>query len=166
MFAEKARKLSIEVDVIAEMITINPFDFFVDEYAYKFPFNYEHQLTKELAPYLEIKQDGALLNQWLTGVDRTPREIVYFLVDINKRLQQDIGYVIRMEPGIQTCEETLRLRRGSCRDSAWVLVQVLRHLGFGGAVCVGLFDPAHRRCQGAGWSKRPGARLYRSACLG
>ncbi|ESQ16772.1 MAG TPA: IMP dehydrogenase [Chromatiaceae bacterium] len=129
VFAEKARKLSIEVDVIAEMITINPFDFFVDEYAYKFPFNYEHQLTKELAPYLEIKQDGALLNQWLTGVDRTPREIVYFLVDINKRLQQDIGYVIRMEPGIQTCEETLRLRRGSCRDSAWVLVQVLRHLG-------------------------------------
>ena len=129
VFPEKARTLSVEVDVIAEMVTINPFDFFVDEYAYSYPFGYDHQLTKELFPYLEVKEESPLMKQWLSGVDRTPRETVYFLVDLNKKLNEDIGYVIRMEPGIQTCEETLRLGRGSCRDSGWLLVQILRHLG-------------------------------------
>jgi len=129
VFQEKARSLTVEVDVIAEMITINPFDFFVDEYAYKYPFQYEPQLIKELSPYLELKEDGPLLRDWLAGVDRSPREIVYFLVDLNRQLQEDIGYVIRMEPGIQTCEETLRLRKGSCRDTGWLLVQIARHLG-------------------------------------
>ncbi len=130
VFPEKVGKLSVEVDVIAEMITINPFDFFLEEYAYKFPFAYEEQLQKELAPYREIKESGPLLMEWLSKVDRTPRETVYFLVDINQRLHESIGYVIRMEPGIQTCEETLGRAKGSCRDSAWVLVQALRHLGF------------------------------------
>ena len=129
VFSEKTRTLSVEVDVIAEMITINPFDFFVDDYAFKYPFTYDAQLTKELSPYLEIKEDGPRLGDWMAGIDRSPREIVYFLVDLNRKLQEDIGYVIRMEPGIQSCEDTLRLGKGSCRDTGWLLVQILRHLG-------------------------------------
>ncbi len=129
VFPEKTRKLSVEVDVVAEMVTINPFDFFVDEYAYDFPFQYDAQLAKELAPYLEVKAQGPLLKKWLSGIDRTPRETVYFLVDLNKRLNEDIGYVIRMEPGIQSCEQTLALGKGSCRDTGWLLVQILRQMG-------------------------------------
>ena len=129
VFPEKATHLSVEVEVIAEMITINPFDFFLEEYADFFPFAYDAQLTKELGPYLEIKEDGPLLNAWLAQVDRTKTRTVDFLVALNQRLQKDIGYVIRMEVGIQTCEETLGKALGSCRDSAWVLVQILRHLG-------------------------------------
>ena len=86
-------------------------------------------MTKELGPYLEIKEDGPLLKAWLAKVDRTKTRTVDFLVALNQRLQGDIGYVIRMEVGIQTCEETLGKALGSCRDSAWVLVQILRHLG-------------------------------------
>lgn len=130
VFSEKTRNLKIQVDLIAEIITINPFDFFVEEYAFDFPFGYDGQLRKELGPYLEIKDDGPLLRDWMGSVDRTPRETVYFLVDLNKKLHEHIGYVVRMEVGIQTCEETLRLRKGSCRDSGWLLVQILRHLGF------------------------------------
>ncbi|MEA3278674.1 MAG: transglutaminase N-terminal domain-containing protein, partial [Pseudomonadota bacterium] len=124
VFPEKARELTVQVDLVAEMITINPFDFFVEEYAYDFPFRYDAQLIKELAPYLEIKEEGPLLNDWLGLVDRTPRETVYFLVDLNKKLQEHIGYVVRMEVGIQSCEETLRLGKGSCRDTGWLLVQI------------------------------------------
>ena len=55
---------------------------------------------------------------------------VQFLVWLNQELSQHIRYLVRMEPGIQTPEETLRLRSGSCRDTGWLLVQALRHLGF------------------------------------
>ncbi|MBK1719273.1 DUF2126 domain-containing protein [Thiocystis violacea] len=129
VFPEKTRKFSVEVDVIAEMLTINPFDFFLEEYAFYYPFEYDADLKKELAPYLEITDDGPLIKEWLKDVDLTRRETVYFLVDLNQRLQADIGYVIRMEPGVQTCEETLGTRKGSCRDTGWLLVQILRHLG-------------------------------------
>ncbi len=129
VFLEKTRKLSVEVDVVAEMTVINPFDFFVEEYANDYPFEYDAQLLKELAPYMAVKESGPLLLQWLAGVDRSPQGIVDFLVALNQRLQRDIGYVIRMEPGIQSCEATLSLAQGSCRDTGWLLVQILRHLG-------------------------------------
>jgi len=129
VFPEKTRLFAVEVDVIAEMITINPFDFFLEDYARETPFRYDEQLAKELGPYLEVKEDGPLLNEWLAAVDRSPKGTVDFLVELNQRLQQDIGYVIRMEPGIQTCEQTLGSGKGSCRDTGWVLVQILRHLG-------------------------------------
>ena len=129
VFPEKVTEFSVEVDLIADMVTINPFDFFVEEYAQKFPFDYQPSLKAELAPYLEVKEDGALLQEWLKGVDFTQPNTVMFLVTINQRLQQHIGYNIRLEPGIQSCEETLTKRTGSCRDTAWLLVQILRHLG-------------------------------------
>ena len=129
VFPEPVREMSFEVDVVAEIVTINPFDFFVEEYAQHYPFKYTPHLKKELSPYLEITEDGPLLKKWLSGVDRSRQEINNFLVDINKRLEKDIDYSIRMEPGIQSCEETLGKALGSCRDSGWLLVQILRHLG-------------------------------------
>ncbi|MGB5443651.1 MAG: transglutaminase family protein, partial [Gammaproteobacteria bacterium] len=129
VFPEPLRSLSFEVDLVAEIVVINPFDFFVEKYAEKYPFQYPTGLRKELAPYLEITEDGPLLTRWLSGVDRSAREVNNFLVDLNHRLERDIDYTIRMEVGIQSCEETLDKALGSCRDSAWLLVQILRHLG-------------------------------------
>ncbi|MGR9086720.1 MAG: transglutaminase family protein [Gammaproteobacteria bacterium] len=129
VFPNKCRELSVEVEVIADMTVINPFDFFVEEYAEKYPFKYEEQLVKELQPYLEIREKGALLKKWLKELDCSRRNINDFLVDVNRKANADIAYNIRMEVGIQSCEETLSKRSGSCRDSAWLLVQILRHLG-------------------------------------
>ena len=129
VFPEKTNELSIEVEVIANMTVINPFDFFVEDYAEKFPFVYKDQLKGELIPYLEIKENGPLLNQWLEGIDTGSKNINDFLVYINQKLNRDIKYNIRMEVGVQTCEETLALALGSCRDSAWLLVQIFRKLG-------------------------------------
>ncbi len=129
VFPEKTREFVVEVDLVAEIAAINPFDFFLEEKATKAPFDYEPWLERELRPYLEVEEPGPLLADYLTGISREPKPTIDFLVAINQRLQQDIGYVIRLEPGIQSCEETLGKRTGSCRDSAWLLVQILRHMG-------------------------------------
>ncbi|RKD90230.1 transglutaminase family protein [Mangrovibacterium diazotrophicum] len=131
VFPEKTKELSIEVEIIADLKTINPFDFFVEEYAVDFPFQYDETLQKELAPYLEINESGPLLNEWLGTVDRAERKTIDFLIDLNQKLYKHLNYTIRMEPGVQSCEETLTRKSGSCRDFAWVMVQAMRHLGIG-----------------------------------
>jgi uncharacterized protein (DUF2126 family)/transglutaminase-like putative cysteine protease len=129
VFPEPAKELSITVELIADMTVINPFDFFVEDSAQNFPFKYDPQLAKDLAPYLEVKENGPAMKKWLKGVDKSHQAIVTFLVTENSRTQAAVNYVIRMEPGVQTCEETLTSEYGSCRDSAWLFVQTLRHMG-------------------------------------
>ncbi|MEQ8788644.1 MAG: transglutaminase family protein [Pirellulaceae bacterium] len=129
VFNKRTTELLIEVDLVAEMTVINPFDFFVEASAEHFPFQYEKWLAFELKPYLETTQQGPLLAAYLASIDRGKKHIVDFLVELNQQLQSDISYLIRLEPGVQTPEDTLQLRSGSCRDTSWLLVQVLRHLG-------------------------------------
>ncbi|MFN9152490.1 MAG: transglutaminase family protein, partial [bacterium] len=129
VFPERTLELSIQVDIVADMTVINPFDFFLEEAAEHFPFEYEAHLRKDLAPYLEVRESGPHLRRWLDGVDRSRMRTVDFLVSVNQRLARDVAYTIRMEPGVQTCEQTLERALGSCRDTGWVLVQVLRHMG-------------------------------------
>lgn len=133
VFPEKVQSLAFTVDLVADMTVINPFDFFVEKYAEHFPFQYTDQQTLELSAYLKPEPMGSLLKRW---VAKAEQEIVKqqlstanFLVAINQQLQKEIGYLVRMEPGIQTPEETLTKLTGSCRDSAWLLVQIFRHLG-------------------------------------
>lgn len=127
---DKVKEFKVEVEVVAEMTVINPFDFFVEEYAEKFPFQYEIQDTKELAPYFEIMENGPLLTEWIKKLDRFKNiNIVDFLVAVNRELNNEIEYTVRLEPGVFTCEESLQKKLGSCRDSAWLLVQTMRHLG-------------------------------------
>ena len=130
VFPEKTRRFDIEVEVIADMTVINPFDFFLEESAEHYPFDYDDQSAKELIPYREPAESGPRLLAWLAGVKRDKTPMVNFLVGLNQRLWQDIRYTVRLEPGIQPCEETLEKASGSCRDSAWLLVNILRHLGF------------------------------------
>ena len=131
VFPEKLSEFRIEVDLLAEIKAFNPFDFFLEDSAQRFPLVYEALLRDELLPYLEIKEQNPALQAWLEGVDRTERNIIDFLVAINQRLHHTLGYTVRLEPGIQSCEDTLKLGTGSCRDMAWFLCQALRHLGFG-----------------------------------
>ncbi|MDX2202805.1 MAG: transglutaminase family protein [Hyphomicrobiaceae bacterium] len=126
---ERTEAFSVTVDLVADMAIINPFDFFVEEYVKAYPFAYEKILAQDLAPYLECEKPGPMLARYLEGIPRTKRDTVDFLCDINRNLQRDIRYLVRMEPGVQTPEETLHLTSGSCRDSGWLLVHILRNLG-------------------------------------
>ncbi len=130
VFPKQTKAMHIEVDLVAEMTVINPFDFFVEQAAEKYPFQYDESLLRDLRPFMEmlpLEKEG---KAFLDTISRKPSGTVDFLVELNRRVQEEISYTIRMEPGVQTVEETLQTRRGSCRDSAWLFVQMARHLGF------------------------------------
>jgi uncharacterized protein (DUF2126 family)/transglutaminase-like putative cysteine protease len=129
VFPEPTTELRIEVDVVAEMAVVNPFDFFLEPYAEAFPFAYEDALQVELAPYRATLASTPLLDAFVATIPREPRATNDFLVELNQRLSQHIRYVIRLEPGLQTPEETLEKGSGSCRDTAWLLTQILRRIG-------------------------------------
>jgi len=129
VFPEPTREFKVSVDLVVEMAVYNPFDFFLEPYAEEFPFQYEAGLKHELAPYLQADKLTPLLKEFLTKVDKKKRRSIDFLVDINQLVHKAINYTIRMEPGVQAPEETLKLGSGSCRDSGWLLVQMLRHCG-------------------------------------
>lgn len=129
VFPKTTRKFSVVVDLVADMTVINPFDFFLEDDAKIFPFSYGEHLKRELEPYLVTQSPGPRWQALLEAIDRRPRAIVDFLVELNMQVQKRVDYLIRLEPGIQAPEETLEKGTGSCRDSAWLLVQTLRHLG-------------------------------------
>jgi uncharacterized protein (DUF2126 family) len=128
-FPERTTEFAVTVDLHAELAAVNPFDFFVEPYAVTYPFALPSDLAHELASYLETEPSGARLAAFLATVPRTPTATVQFLVDLNARVRSAVDYTVRLETGTRTPDETLELGCGSCRDSAWLLVQVLRHLG-------------------------------------
>lgn len=134
VFPEQARGLKIEVDLVVDMTVINPFDFFVEESADDFPFEYESWMARQLRPFLETLPSQPKFASYLRELQEESKKTgkmntVNYLVALNQRLMNDISYTIRMEPGVQTPEQTLTLRKGSCRDTSWLLVQLLRGLG-------------------------------------
>ena len=129
VFPEPVTELKIEVDLVADMTVYNPFDFFVEEDATFWPFVYPETIEEDLSIYRTPEEPGPRLAAFLETIDRSRQKTVDMVVGLNARLQQEIGYVIRMEAGVQTPEQTLETTLGSCRDTSWLLVQILRHLG-------------------------------------
>ncbi len=128
-FPEKSQGLIINVSFNVDMTVINPFDFFLDESAETFPFSYDEQLKGDLSPYLKITEEGPLLMELISSLDLGKQGTINFLVALNQIVLKHVAYQIRLEPGVQSCEETLQKAIGSCRDSALLLMQILRHLG-------------------------------------
>jgi uncharacterized protein (DUF2126 family)/transglutaminase-like putative cysteine protease len=128
VFPQKTTSFKVTVDVVTEMAVFNPFDFFLEPSAEEVPFKYADVVKEELQSYLVKENKTPKFKKYLCSLDRKRQRTIDFLVQINQRLHQDIRYTIRMEPGVQTPEETLTLKSGSCRDSAWLLVQLFRHM--------------------------------------
>ena len=132
VFPEEVHSFKVTVDLVVDMSVYNPFDFFLESTAERYPFSYAALEEQELAPYLlspSSVEPTPLLAAYLSKLDRSDQRTIDFLIGVNRLVQQDVQYLIRMEPGVQTPEQTLQLARGSCRDSAWLLVNLLRHCG-------------------------------------
>ena len=130
VFPAKVTTFEVTVDLVADMATINPFDFFLEPQAEAFPFAYDPVLEHELAPFRRLEEPGKLLAEMIAAVPRATRRTIDVLMDLNQTVQRRISYIVRLEPGVWAPQKTLAEGRGSCRDSAWLLVQMLRHLGF------------------------------------
>ncbi|MEA2927685.1 MAG: hypothetical protein QOG38_113, partial [Hyphomicrobiales bacterium] len=127
-FPERTAEFSVTVDLHADLAAVNPFDFFVEPYAVTYPFALPDDLAHELAAYLETEPAGARLSAFLAALPRAPTSTVQFLIDLNAQVRRVVDYTVRLETGTRTPDETLDAGCGSCRDSAWLLVQALRHL--------------------------------------
>ncbi len=163
VFRTPARRLCIEVDLVAELTTMNPFDFFLEPSAERFPFEYEPRPARDLFPYLETEPPGPELRRFLADVDTRPRSTVDVLVTLNRDIERRIRYERRMEPGIRSCDDTLARGRGSCRDTAWLLVQILRRLGLAARFVSGYLielAPDVRPLDGPAGPSRDAAELH------
>ncbi|MGO4563510.1 DUF2126 domain-containing protein [Rhizobium sp. 2YAF20] len=129
VFPDPVTEFKIEVDLVADMTVYNPFDFFIEEASENWPFDYPEELRDDLKIYMKPEPMDEALAKFMATIDRTPQRTIDFVVGLNARVQQEVNYVIRMEPGVQTPEETLTRALGSCRDSSWLLVEILRNLG-------------------------------------
>jgi uncharacterized protein (DUF2126 family)/transglutaminase-like putative cysteine protease len=125
--------LNITVEMAVEIHPVNPFNFFLDESAEEAPFRYGPEVLRALEPYVEAPDERDSRSPRLRSfLDELPREgrTVPLLVELNRRVKQRVRYIIRDDPGIFTPEETLAQGRGSCRDSAALLIAILRARGF------------------------------------
>jgi uncharacterized protein (DUF2126 family)/transglutaminase-like putative cysteine protease len=129
LFPNKTTEFAVNVDLVADLTPINPFAFFLEPGFDTYPFAYQPELAKDLEPYRSPEPAGSFLLEFLATVSREQQGTMSFLVDLNGKVKNAIGYVTRMEHGVQNCEQTLNLGTGSCRDSSWLLVQVCRQLG-------------------------------------
>ncbi len=129
LFTGKTREFVVNVNLVAELTPFNPFDFILEPGIEDYPFEYAPDLAENLRPYRALDPLGPHLQTFIDSLRSEKRPTIDLLVDLNRRVRDQVGYVTRLDHGIQTCEETLEKRTGSCRDSAWLLVQSLRHLG-------------------------------------
>jgi uncharacterized protein (DUF2126 family) len=129
LFSGKTSEFLVEVNLVADLSPYNPFAFFLEPGVEEYPFAYLPEMAKDLEPYRSVDPPGPLLRSFLESFAGRKGGTVSLLLDLNRKVRDEIHYVTRLDPGVQACEETLEKRSGSCRDSAWLLVQSLRNLG-------------------------------------
>jgi uncharacterized protein (DUF2126 family) len=125
-------RFDILVELAVDIRPVNPFDFFLDGRAENVPFAYPAETARDLLPFFDTSDPsyagGPLFERFLADL---PREgsTISVIVALNQAVNRAIRYVIREEPGIWTPERTLQEGRGSCRDSAVLLIAALRSRG-------------------------------------
>jgi transglutaminase-like putative cysteine protease len=129
IFPSKTTEFTVDVTFVADLTPFNPFGFLLEPGVETYPFAYTTDQSINLGPYLYGQPTGAELRRFLQKISVEKQGTMNFLVGLNRKVRDQVAYTTRMEHGVQTCEQTLGGGTGSCRDSAWLLVQILRNLG-------------------------------------
>ncbi|MEM9404455.1 MAG: transglutaminase family protein [Acidobacteriota bacterium] len=130
VFPEKTQRLEVEIDLLVDLSTTNPFDFFLEPEAEIWPFEYSASLRSQLAPCLGTTVDDPRFLELAAGLRTEGEKTVDLLVRANEAVNERLDYLVRLEPGVQRPAETLEIGSGSCRDFAWLLTHLCRSLGF------------------------------------
>jgi transglutaminase-like putative cysteine protease len=132
-FIDASDRLTIESEVVIEHYEEAPLDFLVSDYAVNYPFLYTPEERVDLLPYEQpvYPNDQHALRDWVSGFGfgQGPIETYAMLDRINRALADGLTYITREEPGVQSPDQTLASRRGSCRDYAALFIEACRHLG-------------------------------------
>jgi uncharacterized protein (DUF2126 family)/transglutaminase-like putative cysteine protease len=128
VFSNKTSEFSVTVDLVADMIPVNPFAFLLEAEAETVPFTYKSEVARNLEPFLSVEPAGLYLREFVDSVGG-PQPTVAFLLGLNERIRNQVAYTTRLEHGVQSSEQTLSMGTGSCRDLSWLLIQVCRQLG-------------------------------------
>ena len=129
VFQNKTNEFAVDVNLIADLSPINPFEFLLDPAVEEYPFKYGPELASDLHPYLMVDSPCLLLRTFVESYRDQRTGTINLLLTLNRKVRDEISYVTRLEHGIQTSEETLQKHSGSCRDSALLLVECFRSLG-------------------------------------
>jgi len=128
LFPCKTSEFSVTVDLVVDMIPVNPFAFFLEPEVEMVPFTYKPEFARDLEPFLAVEPAGRRLSEFVDSV-RGTEPTIPFLLGLSERIRNQVAYTTRLEHGVQSCEQTLLIGTGSCRDSSWLLVQACRQLG-------------------------------------
>lgn len=129
LLQEPTKSFGLEIDLVVDLAPINPFDFFLEESATSYPFEYSSVLKKELRPYFSKIPLRGRFKEFVESIDVSKKDTNDFVAEINQKVNSSLEYTLRMDPGIFSPEKTLKVGKGSCRDFAWLLVHVFRRLG-------------------------------------
>ena len=128
----------------------NPFGFLLDSRSLQWPAEYNPRERGVLGAFIvPEKTDLPSALRPMAG-----SETVNALVTMNQWIHDHIAYERREEGEAYTPAETLRLRRGACRDTAVLLAAALRAQGLAARLVSGFLwesasDPAERKADSA-----------------
>jgi len=174
-FDARATELTFESKVRLEHAPLPAFadlDGEIEPYTGAMPFAYSPEDMPDLLRSLErhYPDPGGVVERWARRFvnRRGPTSLQSLLADITGAIHADFSYKSRLEVGTQAPHETLKLRRGSCRDFAMLMIESVRSLGLAARYVSGyLYSPARARrgvaARGSGHT-HAWARVYLPAC--
>ena len=71
VFPDRVKEFSVTIDLVAEMVTINPFDFFLEPQGDRCPFTYDPAAAADLAPYLQVRESGPKMMELVKSLRRS-----------------------------------------------------------------------------------------------
>lgn len=152
-FEGKTTELSFESSITLEHFENTPPEYPLEDYARTYPFRYSDEdypnLMRALTPHYPAETVSKWALQFLDPSETTAT--MKILRAMTRGIREEFTYTRRTEKGVQAPEETLRKRKGSCRDFAVLMMEASRSLGVASRFVSGyIYTPSTSGLAGGG----------------